>query len=58
MPRDLADRIGALLELVKARNAPTRKALTLLPDVLVDLVLDYVHVTVSDCSTSNTETAI
>ena len=36
----------------------SRDALTLLPMVLVDLVLDYVHVTVSDCSTSNTETVI
>ena len=58
IPQDLFDKLNDLLKLVKARNAPIREVLTFLPTVLVDLVLDYVHVTVSDCSTSNTETVI
>ena len=45
-PQDLADRIEALLKLVKARNARINDTLTILPMVLVDLMLDYVHVTV------------
>ena len=41
VPRDLADRIEGLLNLVKARNALIGEALTSLPTVLIDLMLDY-----------------
>ena len=57
-PQDLFDKINVLLELVKARNARINDILTLLPMVLVDLVLDYVHVTVSDCSDSSSRCLI
>ena len=57
-PQELFDKINALLELVKTRNARINDTLTLLPKVLVDLVLDYVHVTVSDCSISTPETSV
>ena len=40
-PWDLADRIEALLKLVKARNALIREALTFLPKVIIDLMLEY-----------------
>ena len=57
VPQDLFDKLNVLLELVKARNAVIGEyLLPLLPAVLVKLVLDYV--TLSDCSTSNTETVI
>ena len=40
-PWELADRIEALLKLVKARNALIREALTFLPTVIIDLMLEY-----------------
>ena len=57
-PQDLFDKLNVLLNLVKTRNAPIRETLTFFPTALVNLVLDYVHVTVSDCSTSSTETVV
>ena len=41
VPQNLAGRIKALLKLVKARNVLIREALTFLPTVLIDLMLDY-----------------
>ena len=41
IPQDLAGRIEALLNLVKTRNAPIREALTFLPTVIIDLMLEY-----------------
>ena len=41
IPRDLADRIEALLKLVKVRKACIRRALTFLPTVIINLMLEY-----------------
>ena len=46
--QDLADRMNDILGVVKARNTRIREVLTFLPKVLVDLLLDYAHVEVSD----------
>ena len=40
-PQDLFNRINDLLELVKARNVLIKEVLTFLPEVLVDLMLEY-----------------
>ena len=53
IPQDLFDKLKGLLKLVKARNVRIKGTLTLLPMVLVELVLDYVHVAVPDCSDSS-----
>jgi hypothetical protein len=43
IPQDLIDKLGALLELVKARNQLIKGVLqSLLPTVLVELMLDYI----------------
>ena len=41
IPRDLVDKIEALLGLVKAKNARIREVLTFLPEVIIDLMLEY-----------------
>jgi hypothetical protein len=43
IPQDLSDKLGALLELVKARNQLIKGVLqSLLPTVIIELMLDYV----------------
>ena len=56
-PQGLFDKINVLLKLVKVRKALI-KDLPFLPTVLVDLVLDYVHLTVSDCSIITPRTVV
>ena len=55
-PHVLFNKIKDLLKFVKARNTRIKEALTLLPKVLVDLMLEYV--TVSDSSISTPETSV
>lgn len=45
----LFNRIKGLLDIVKARNAPIVDALNLLPLVSLNLILDYIQMTPSDC---------
>ena len=58
IPQDLFNKLNTLLKLVKVRNARIKGTLIFLPRVLVDLVLDYAHMTMSEYSTSNTETSV
>ena len=40
-PQDLFDKLNVLLKLAEVRNAPIREALTSLPTVIIDLMLEY-----------------